>query len=204
MFGAHIDSWHTGVGATDNADGVTTMVEAMRILKAVGVKPRRTIRVAHLERRRAGTARIASLGRPSTWPATPTAPRATSSASTSTPTTASVRSTGSTRRTANRPRSSSIDGSQPLKAIGARRNVFEGVGSTDHLNFIDVGRAGVQPDSGVRQLRQAHPPHEHGHAGAAESEGSAGSRDRHGHVRVPGGDERSEISESAAEALHGS
>jgi Zn-dependent M28 family amino/carboxypeptidase len=46
MLGAHIDSWHTGVGATDNADGVTTMMEAMRILKAVGAKPRRTIRVA--------------------------------------------------------------------------------------------------------------------------------------------------------------
>jgi carboxypeptidase Q len=46
MLGAHLDSWHTGVGATDNADGVTTMMEAMRILKAVGAKPRRTIRVA--------------------------------------------------------------------------------------------------------------------------------------------------------------
>lgn len=46
MLGAHVDSWHTAVGATDNADGTTTMVEAMRILKAAGVKPRRTIRVA--------------------------------------------------------------------------------------------------------------------------------------------------------------
>ncbi len=46
MLGAHIDSWHTGVGATDNADGTTTMMEAMRILKAIGAKPRRTIRLA--------------------------------------------------------------------------------------------------------------------------------------------------------------
>ncbi len=46
MLGAHIDSWHTGVGATDNADGVTTMMEAMRILKAIGAKPRRTIQLA--------------------------------------------------------------------------------------------------------------------------------------------------------------
>src|SRR5581483_8563155 len=46
MIGAHLDSWHTGVGATDNADGATTVVEAMRILKAIGAKPRRTIRVA--------------------------------------------------------------------------------------------------------------------------------------------------------------
>jgi hypothetical protein len=46
MIGGHLDSWHTGVGATDNADGATTMVEAMRILKASGLQPRRTIRVA--------------------------------------------------------------------------------------------------------------------------------------------------------------
>src|SRR4029077_16894333 len=46
MIGGHLDSWHTGVGATDNADGSTTVMEAMRILKAVGARPRRTIRVA--------------------------------------------------------------------------------------------------------------------------------------------------------------
>src|SRR6202158_2206043 len=46
MIGGHLDSWHTGVGATDNADGSTTVMEAMRILKAIGAKPRRTIRVA--------------------------------------------------------------------------------------------------------------------------------------------------------------
>lgn len=45
MLGAHLDSWHTATGASDNADGVATMIEAMRILKAVGAKPRRTIRV---------------------------------------------------------------------------------------------------------------------------------------------------------------
>jgi hypothetical protein len=46
MVGAHLDSWHTATGATDNADGVTVAMEAMRILKAAGVRPRRTIRVA--------------------------------------------------------------------------------------------------------------------------------------------------------------
>ena len=46
MLGAHMDSWHTGTGAADNAAGVAVMMEAMRILKAVGAKPRRTIRVA--------------------------------------------------------------------------------------------------------------------------------------------------------------
>lgn len=46
MLGAHLDSWHTGVGATDNADGSAAVLEAMRILKATGLQPRRTIRVA--------------------------------------------------------------------------------------------------------------------------------------------------------------
>jgi hypothetical protein len=46
MVGAHLDSWHTGTGATDNAVGCAVVMEAARILKALGVKPRRTIRVA--------------------------------------------------------------------------------------------------------------------------------------------------------------
>jgi hypothetical protein len=45
MIGAHMDSWHTGTGATDNASGVSVVLEAMRILQAIGVQPRRTIRV---------------------------------------------------------------------------------------------------------------------------------------------------------------
>lgn len=46
MIGAHLDSWHAGTGATDNGAGVTVVMEAMRILVASGLKPRRTIRVA--------------------------------------------------------------------------------------------------------------------------------------------------------------
>jgi carboxypeptidase Q len=46
MLGAHLDSWHAGTGATDNGAGSAVMMEAVRILKAVDVKPRRTIRIA--------------------------------------------------------------------------------------------------------------------------------------------------------------
>lgn len=46
MIGAHFDSWHTSPGASDNACGSAVMLEAMRILKTIGVKPRRTIRIA--------------------------------------------------------------------------------------------------------------------------------------------------------------
>ena len=46
MLGGHLDSWHSATGATDNGIGCAVMMEAARILKAIGVKPRRTIRVA--------------------------------------------------------------------------------------------------------------------------------------------------------------
>jgi carboxypeptidase Q len=45
MLGAHLDSWHAGTGATDNGAGSVVMMEAVRILKALDVKPRRTIRI---------------------------------------------------------------------------------------------------------------------------------------------------------------
>jgi hypothetical protein len=45
MLGGHLDSWHAGTGATDNAVGVAAVMEAARILKALKLQPRRTIRV---------------------------------------------------------------------------------------------------------------------------------------------------------------
>jgi carboxypeptidase Q len=46
MLGAHFDTWHASPNASDNTSGVAVALEAMRILKAVGAKPRRTIRIA--------------------------------------------------------------------------------------------------------------------------------------------------------------
>ena len=46
LIGAHLDSWHTASGATDNADGAVAVMEAMRILRVLGIEPRRTIRAA--------------------------------------------------------------------------------------------------------------------------------------------------------------
>jgi hypothetical protein len=46
MLGGHLDSWHSGTGATDNAAGVSVAMEAVRIIQALGLKPRRTIRIA--------------------------------------------------------------------------------------------------------------------------------------------------------------
>ncbi len=46
MVGGHFDSWHSGTGATDNGAGTAVALEAVRILKAIEVQPRRTIRIA--------------------------------------------------------------------------------------------------------------------------------------------------------------
>ncbi len=46
MLGGHLDSWHGGTGATDNGAGCAVMMEAVRIIQALGLKPRRTIRIA--------------------------------------------------------------------------------------------------------------------------------------------------------------
>ncbi len=45
MIGAHFDSWHTGTGATDNGTGSVVMIETMRVLKALGLKMDRTVRI---------------------------------------------------------------------------------------------------------------------------------------------------------------
>lgn len=46
MLGGHLDSWHAATGATDNAAGSAVMIEAVRIIKALNLNPKRTIRIA--------------------------------------------------------------------------------------------------------------------------------------------------------------
>jgi len=46
LIGAHLDSWHSATGATDNADASASLIEAARILQTLGLKPKRTIRFA--------------------------------------------------------------------------------------------------------------------------------------------------------------
>lgn len=46
LIGAHLDSWHGATGATDNASGVSVMMEVLRMFKATGLRPRRTVRIA--------------------------------------------------------------------------------------------------------------------------------------------------------------
>jgi hypothetical protein len=144
MIGGHLDSWHTGVGATDNADGAATVIEAMRILKATGVRPRRTIRVAlwggeeeglfgskaWVDEHLTGAAHAAERDKfdvyfnidPGYGP---------------------IYGWFLERNDAVRPIFDAW--LEPLKAMGARRNVIEGIGNTDHLSFIAAGVPGFNP-----------------------------------------------------------
>jgi len=144
MIGGHLDSWHTGTGATDNADGSTTVMEAMRILKAIGARPRRTIRVAlwggeeqgllgskaWVEQHLAGDANAAArekfdvyfnidngYGPIYGW---------------------YLQNMASVKR--------QFDAwMEPFADLQGRRNTIEPVGSTDHLSFIDQGIPGFNP-----------------------------------------------------------
>jgi len=144
MIGAHLDSWHTGVGATDNADGTTTVMEAMRILKAVGARPRRTIRVALWAGEEQGL-----LGSKA-WVQQHLAGDANKAARDKFDVYFNIdNGTGAIYGwyLQNNQEVRAIFDSwlEPLKSLGAKRNNIEPVGSTDHLSFIDAGVPGFNP-----------------------------------------------------------
>ena len=141
ILGAHLDSWHAGEGAADNADGAASVLEAARILRALGAAPKRTIRFAlwggeeegllgskaYVDAHYAGDANRAArdhvfvylnedpgYGPVYGW------------------------------YLENTPAVQPIFDAwlDPLKAIGARRNVLAGIGATDHLSFREVGIPG--------------------------------------------------------------
>ena len=144
MIGGHLDSWHTGVGATDNADGSTTVMEAMRILKAIGARPRRTIRVALWGGEEQGL-----LGSRA-WVAQHLAGDANAGARAKFDVYFNIdNGTGpiygwflQNQETAKPLFDAWLE---PLKSAGARRNVIEPVGATDHLSFIEAGVPGFNP-----------------------------------------------------------
>jgi carboxypeptidase Q len=146
LVGAHLDSWHTATGATDNADGVAATMEAMRILAALKSRPRRTIRVAlwggeeqgllgarayvsrHLQDA-AARSRIAVYlnDDPGTGP------------------------TYGFYMEENAAAKAIFDTwLEPLRDLGMRRNVIEGIGSTDH---VPVHEAGVPAFTAIKEFR---------------------------------------------------
>jgi carboxypeptidase Q len=144
LLGAHLDSWHTGTGASDNADGAAVVMEAMRILKSLPLQPKRTIRVAlwsgeeegllgskaYVDRHLAGDANRAERDRlfayfnidPATGPIY-----------------------GWYMQDSEPAKVLFDKWLAPLKDLGVRKNVIAGIGNTDHLSFRAVGVPGFNP-----------------------------------------------------------
>jgi hypothetical protein len=157
MIGAHLDSWHTGTGATDNADGSTTVIEAMRILKASGLRPRRTIRVALWGGEEQGL--LGSWA----WVMEHLAGEKNQAARDKMDVYFNIdNGTGPIYGwfAQEDPAAKQIFDAwlAPLTESGARRNTIEAVGSTDHLSFIAAGVPGFNPiqDYGNYDVRTHH------------------------------------------------
>ncbi len=141
LIGAHIDSWHSSPGATDNADAVAELMEAMRILKATGIRPKRTIRAAiwggeeegllgsraYAAKHYAGDANAAAREKLSVY-------------LNNDPGTGPIYGWYAE---GNAPAKALFDSwLAPLTDLGARRNIVEKIGNTDHLAFTALGLPG--------------------------------------------------------------
>ena len=141
LLGAHLDSWHSSTGGTDNADASAAMMEAMRILSAVGAKPRRTIRMAlwggeeegllgsraYAARHYAGDSNAVARERLSVY-------------LNHDPGTGPIYGWYLEENALVKPIMDAW--LEPLKDLGARRNVMAKIGNTDHLAFTALGLPG--------------------------------------------------------------
>ncbi len=141
MAGAHIDSWHSALGAADNADGVAVMLEVMRILKAVGARPRRTIRIAIWGGEEEGL--LGSCAWTRQHLADSLARSKMSLYLNMDPGTGPVYGF---YMEGNEPAKAIFDAwLEPFKDLGYRKNLISGIGNTDHLSFIAQGVPGFNP-----------------------------------------------------------
>ncbi len=138
LVGAHLDSWHTGNGATDNGDGAITTMEAMRILAALKVQPRRTIRVALWAGEEEGL--LGSRAYVAQHLKDQAAKDKTAVYLNDDP--GSGKTLGFYME-GNAAAKSIFDAwLESLKDLGVTRNIIEGIGSTDHVTFNEAGVPG--------------------------------------------------------------
>jgi hypothetical protein len=146
MLGGHFDSWHAGTGATDNGAGSAVMIEAIRILKAIGVKPRRTIRLVLWDAEEGGHLGSSSyvrrhFGDPETMALKPEH--------------AKLAAYYNLDNGTGRIRGVFLQGNEtvrpifeawlkPFRALGASTLAIQRVGGTDHLDFNHVGLPAFQ------------------------------------------------------------
>ena len=138
MIGAHLDSWHSSTGGTDNADGSAAVMEAMRILKAIDARPRRTIRMALWGGEEEGLlGSRAYVEKHFTGDANAQARTRVYAYFNDDPGSGPTYGWYLEENTALQPIFDAW--LTPLKELGARRNVIDRIGSTDHLSFTRVG-----------------------------------------------------------------
>lgn len=138
MIGAHLDSWHAGTGAADNADGAAVALEAMRILKAIGAKPRRTIRLGIWNGEEQGLFGSAN------WVKKNLAGDANKAARDKfdvyfnlDPGTGPIYGWYLENNAAVKPIFDAW--LEPFKDLGARKNIIQPIGNTDHVSYIRGG-----------------------------------------------------------------
>ena len=217
MIGAHLDSWHGGTGATDNGAGSVVVMEAMRILKAVGAKPRRTIRIAlwsgeeqALYGSRAYVSQhFASRPEPSaeekdqpfylrkkTGPLTVKPEHAKLSAYFNLD-----NGSGKIRGIYSQDNAAVVPIFQawlePFADLGATLVTMNRTGGTDHGSFDEVGPSGLPVRAGRARVRDTDAPHEHGRLRAAPEERPDAGLGHHGRVRVQRRDARCDDAEEA-------
>ena len=154
LLGAHLDSWHTGNGATDNGDGAIAAMEAMRILAALKVQPRRTIRVALWSGEEQGLLGARAY----------IAQHLTNQAARDKLAVYLNDDPGSGKTLGfymegNAAAKAIFDAwLEPLKELGVTRNIIAGIGSTDHVPFNEVGMPGfnVIKDFDAYDVRTRH------------------------------------------------
>ena len=141
MIGAHLDSWHAATGATDNADGAAVAMEAMRILKAIGARPKRTIRMALWSGEEEGLLGSKSwVERNLMGDANQTARDKFDVYLNMDPGTGPIYGWYLEQNDAVKPIFDAW--LEPFREMGARRNIIQGIGATDHLSFIAAGVPG--------------------------------------------------------------
>jgi hypothetical protein len=138
LIGAHLDSWHTASGATDNADGAVAVMEAMRIIRALGVAPRRTLRVALWSGEEQGL-----LGARAYVEQHFKSPAERDQLAVYLNDDPGSGKTLGFYMEGNKAAKAVFDRwLAPLKDLGATRNIIEGIGSTDHVPFNEAGLPG--------------------------------------------------------------
>lgn len=166
MLGGHMDSWHAGTGATDNAAGVSVAMEAARIIQALGLKPKRTIRVGlwtgeeqgllgsrayvtqHFGSLEPGNPGVAPPGTPNSQPAAP-------QRLTTTPEYEKFAGYFNLDNGTGKIRGVYLQGNEavrplfrewlaPFRDMGAQTLTIANTGGTDHLSFDRIGLPGFQ------------------------------------------------------------